>query len=350
MKNILYLTNIEVPYRNRFFNELAKHCNLTVFYERRNSSNRNSKWANAETKNYTNEYLDGINIGNENAFSLHIISILRRKWDLVVIGCYNSIVQILAMAYLKLKNVPFIINLDGEPFIGNGIKAFVKKKILTGAEIYLTAGIKASKSLRKAIGNNHSIIPYYFSSLANKEIKNNAEINTKRENFVLVVGQYLEYKGLDVAFKIACMDMSIQYKFVGMGQRTNLFTCDMGKIPKNVEIIPFLQKKELEIEYQKCALMLLPSRKECWGLVVNEAASFGTPIVSTWGSGAAIEFLSNKYSHFLAKPGDTRTLYECVHRCLESDNSLYSEYLKNTSKYYTIERNVDEHLKAFGII
>ena len=29
MKRILYLTNIEAPYRVRFFNALADHCRLT---------------------------------------------------------------------------------------------------------------------------------------------------------------------------------------------------------------------------------------------------------------------------------------------------------------------------------
>ena len=44
MKRILYLTNIEAPYRVRFFNALADHCRLTVAYERRSSSNRDADW------------------------------------------------------------------------------------------------------------------------------------------------------------------------------------------------------------------------------------------------------------------------------------------------------------------
>ena len=30
---ILFLTNVPAPYRVRFFNELARHCELTVVYE-----------------------------------------------------------------------------------------------------------------------------------------------------------------------------------------------------------------------------------------------------------------------------------------------------------------------------
>ena len=38
---------------------------------------------------------------------------------------------------------------------------------------------------------------------------------------------------------------------------------------------------DLYKEYQQCKCVLLPSKKECWGLVINEAASFGCPIIST---------------------------------------------------------------------
>ena len=152
---------------------------------------------------------------------------------------------------------------------------------------------------------------------------------------------------MNVTFRVACMDSSIRYKFVGMGKRTGLFLKEMGNMPENVKVIPFLQKSDLEEEYRRCSLLLLPTRQECWGLVVNEAASFGTPIVSTWGSGAAMEFIGDEYPQFLAKPGDADSLLECVRKCLKADNGEYSAYLKEVSKQYSIERSVDAHLKAF---
>lgn len=350
MKKVLYLTNIEVPYRVRFFNELASKCELTVMYERRKSANRDGKWASAEEKHYVVEYLDGRNLGDEYGFSLRIIELVKKGWDVVVVGCYNSKVQMLAMAYMRMHHIPFIINLDGEPFIGSGLKAFVKKQMLKGASAYLTAGVKAGASLRKSIGEGKHIIPYYFSSLTDKELARHACLPCNREKYVLVVGQYFDYKGMDVAFDAACRDSSILYKFIGMGKRTDAFARDMGKIPDNVEIIPFLQKKDLEEEYKKCTVLLLPTRQECWGLVVNEAASFGTPIVSTWGSGAAVEFLSGSYPQYLAQPGNAVSLLECIRLCLKSDKSEYVSFLQDFSKQYSIENSVKAHMRAFEIV
>ena len=350
MKKVLYLTNIEVPYRVRFFNELASKCELTVMYERRKSANRDGKWASAEEKHYVVEYLDGRNLGDEYGFSLRIIELVKKGWDVVVVGCYNSKVQMLAMAYMRMHHIPFIINLDGEPFIGSGLKAFVKKQMLKGASAYLTAGVKAGASLRKSIGEGKHIIPYYFSSLTDEELARHACLPCNREKYVLVVGQYFDYKGMDVAFDAACRDSSILYKFIGMGKRTDAFARDMGKITDNVEIIPFLQKKDLEEEYKKCTVLLLPTRQECWGLVVNEAASFGTPIVSTWGSGAAVEFLSGSYPQYLAQPGNAVSLLECIRLCLKSDKSEYVSFLQDFSKQYSIENSVKAHMRAFEIV
>lgn len=185
--------------------------------------------------------------------------------------------------------------------------------------------------------------------MSEKELEHNSKCTCHRsDRTVLVVGQYYDYKGMDLAFRIACKDQSISYKFVGMGSRTDLFLNDLGDIPKNVEIIPFLQKAEIEEEYRKCSLLLLPSRQECWGLVVNEAASYGTPIVSTIGSGAAVEFLSETFPQYLAKPGDIESLYSCIKLCLNADNTKYSEFLKEKSKQYSIERSVKVHVELIN--
>lgn len=341
MKKVLYLTNLEVPYRVAFFNQLAKQCDLTVLYERKKST-RDAKWIGSEKINHTVMYLDGINIGNENSFSLKIAEIVRRKWDLVIVGCYNSKVQMFAMMVMRLFGIPFAINLDGEQFIGSGIKSSLKKMFLRGANAYLIAGHKTAENLKKALGVT-KVYPYNFSSLTKKEVSENSG-KYSRNNTVLVVGQYFDYKGMDVAYKTAALDTSIKYKFVGMGKRTELFIQEIGGETDNVEIIPFLEKSKLFEEYKNCAMLLLPTRQECWGLVINEAASFGMPIVSTIGSGAAVEFLSDEYPQFLAKPDSPEELLYCVRKCFDANRDEYGNFLIRKSKDYTIEENVIVHI------
>ena len=349
-KKVLYLSNIPVPYRVRFFNQLACYCNLTVLYERRESANRDKVWANSEASHYQVEYLDGTNVGRESAFSFKIVDYVRMEWDVVIVGCYNTKVQMMAILVMRLFRIPFVINIDGEPFIDNSLKGKLKQYFLRGAKAYLIAGEKSADSLKAALGNNIVVQPYWFSSLSDDEQRNNSQTACERqENAVLVVGQYYDYKGMDVAYRAACLDMRVRYKFVGMGNRSELFRTDLGgTISNNVEVISFLQKEELEDEYKKCACLVLPSRQECWGLVVNEAASFGTPIVSTYGSGAAVEFILDNYPQYLAKPGDAKSLYDCIMECLQRDNTEYSDFLKKKSATYSIERSVRMHAELIN--
>lgn len=352
MKTILYITNIEVPYKVKFFNELAKHCDLTVLYEREKSSNRNNEWSKSQNIYYKKEYLNGINVGNENSFSLKIFKYLFNKYDEVIISCYNSPIQMLAIIVMRMLHKPYIISIDGELFIdADKSKSKIKKFFLRGAKKYLAAGEQCANNLKKAISNS-DVATYYFSSLSESELKiNNSKCNTrKRGDEILVVGQYFDYKGMDIALEAAKKNPDLRYKFIGMGKRTDLFIKQKdAESVHNVEIIPFLQKEDLENEYCKCSMLVLPSRQECWGLVINEAASFGTPIVATNGSGAAIEFLSDKYSKFIAEAGNADDLYEKINLLLHNDNDLYSNDLVNKSRNYSIEHMVYEHCCALEL-
>lgn len=350
MKRVLYITNVMVPYRVRFFNQLAHHCDLTVLYERKFSVVRNAAWAESEATAYRIRSLNGISVGKEQSFSLGILKYILADYDEIIIGCYNSPVQVFAIMVARLLKIRYIINLDGETFLdGNNLKQRLKRFVLKGAACYLTGGEKSAQSL-KAHGFK-PVYPYYFSSLSESEIVSNAQAPIHRGNNVLVVGQYLPCKGLDIIVSAAKIDASIQYKIVGTAGRTEKFISDFAidDLP-NVRVIPFMDKESLNEEYRRCRMFVLPSRQECWGLVINEAASFGTPIVSTWGSGAAVEFLADNYPQRLVQPGDAEALLAAIQRLMNDYNiEEYSRYLINKTAKYSIENSVEKHLMALNI-
>lgn len=349
MKKVLYLTNIEVPYKVRFFNELSEYCDLTVLYERSSSSNRDSKWAVSEEIKYKAFYLDGFKIGNEFSFSFGVLKYVLGEYDDVIISCFNSPVQLMTSLVMRILKKSYYLSFDGEMFLeGKGLKTRLKRFFVFGAKKYLTAGEKSAESLRKIVGDKE-VIPYYFSSMSMDEIEEHEQRQNEivRGETLLVVGQYFDYKGMDIALEAAKIDSSIQYKFVGMGKRTELFLDEQGaRECSNVQVIPFLQKKELEEEYMKAAMLVLPSRQECWGLVINEAASFGTPIVATEGSGAAVEFLQEGYEKYLAKAGEPKDLVEKIRYFLNEDSTEYSQYLIEKGKKYSVQAMVKAHCVA----
>lgn len=348
MKKVLYISNVQVPYRSKFFDLLAEECELTVLYERSQAGSRDLTWAQSIKGKYKKEFLDGIKIGDESSFSLRIIKYLIKDYDVIILGCYSTPAQMFANLFLRLIRKPFIMNFDGEIFADDkSLKSHLKRFFINGASEYLIAGEYAKKSLEK-ITKNKRIFPYYFSSLSRQEVEEHKNMKERREDYALIVGQYYPYKGLDIAVEAARLLPELKFKFIGMGIRTKEFISETyaDKLG-NVEIIPFLQKEELEEEYRKCKMLILPTRQECWGLVVNEAASFGTPIVSTNGSGAAIEFLFDKYPFLLAEPGNAENLAEVIKSVWSMKTNELSDYLIKKSKKYNIEYNVECHIKAF---
>lgn len=332
MKRVLFICNIQVPYRVRFFNALAEHCHLTVLYESRGCGQRDPRWAGSENSRFRVCY-----------FGKNTISLLEAPWDAVILGCYHTPRQILIGAYLRLRGKSYTISLDGEPFLeGRGWKARCKRWLLSWAKNYLAAGNMAADALKKTVGAK-GVTAYPFSALSEEEIPLRP-VSDGRHQRILVVGQYFPYKGMDVALEAARRDSRLEYCFVGMGSRTERFRREQS-IPPNVRLIPFLQKEELRREMARCALLVLPSRRECWGLVVNEAAALGTAVVSTWGSGAAVEFLGRERPQFLATPADPEDLLRCIHDCLRCDRAAYGAFLQEKSRNYTIEAMVRAHLQ-----
>lgn len=348
MKKVLYITNKEVPYKVKFFNKLSKKCDLTVLFGTANPNNRNEKWAKSVENNFKYYYLSESKVP-----LMKMISFIFKDYDNIIFGCITDKKQLFLMILMRIFNKRYILNLDGEIFItGNSIKDKLKKFFINGADKYLIAGEKSAESVNKVLTKNKKVIPYYFSSLTEKEIcYNSSKKNemTRIDRYILVIGQYFEYKGLDIALKAAADLIQFKFKFIGMGYRTEEFKKLLEEYEiDNVELIPFLQKEELELEYRTCEMLVLPSRRECWGLVVNEAASFGTPIVSTWGSGAAVEFMAPCYSCFLANPDDYKELKEKI---ILLDNykekNKYSQYLKERAMEYNIEKSVSIHERLF---
>lgn len=341
MKKVLFITNIEVPYRTAFFNLLAQEVDLTVLYERHKSSNRDHAWTKGVERHFHYEYLNGTNTGNESSFSFSIIKHINRGYDAVVIGCYNTPAQILAMVTMRMRRIPFYINLDGEPFIGHGIKSILKKWALKGSRGLLVAGNTTIDSVNPAVKNGTTITPYNFSSFTQDDIDYITQLPpVERKDYILIVGQYVYYKGLDVATQVARLMPQQRFIVVGTGYRTEAFikeTCP----PQNVEVIPFLEKKKLIELYRQCRIFMFPSRQECWGLALIEAATCGAPVVSTWGAGAAIDMLATSdYKHYLAQPGDVDSLKKTLITCMNANNTAYSSYLAKRAKQYTIEQNV----------
>lgn len=347
---VLYLTNIHNPYRDAFFEKLGQRCDLTVVFEKREDAARDKSWfENARVNNYKEIFLPERENGYVSRTMLNLIK--NGNYSAVVVGCYNTPRQIAAIEYMRHHKIPYIVNSDGAVYdSGSAIKRHLRCHVLNGANAYLVAGKSSIPGLRRFVGRSARIVSYPLASLDFALVQKLTSSCPQRDpNLVLIVGQFEEYKGLDVALKaIKNLDRGLKFRFVGAGQKAcqlESAVADNGLC--NVEVIPFIDTDKLFEEYLRAGLFVLPSRQECWGLVVNEAAACGCPIVGTWGSGAAVEFLSHDYPQFLAEPDDSCSLAMTIDAFLKrpkDEKDTYSQFLRDKASLFTVEAMVEAHL------
>ena len=182
---ILFITNIPSPYRVDFFNELSKYCSLTVVFENDFVNYRERQWIKDKGFNFESLFLNKSNIEKFRIKQLKTL-IDNGEFDLIVIGCYSTIVGMATIRYLKRKKIDFIISADGGIIKKDESKIMYKlKKYLIGsAKYWFSTGKNTNEYLKYYGADLSNIYIYPFSSIREKSIKeriNNNEIKKLKE-------------------------------------------------------------------------------------------------------------------------------------------------------------------------
>lgn len=220
---ILWLTNIPSPYRVDFFNELGKLCELTVLFEKKNASDRDNSWLNYNIKNFQAIFLKGISCGVAEAFCPNIVSYLRKKkYDRIVVTNYSDPTGILAVAAMRLRNIPYIIEGDGGfARNGKGIKETVKKWILKKSALCFSTSQTHDNYYEKYDVKQERIVRYPFTSLHKSDILSSPvsqsekrllrkKLGIAEEKMIVSVGQFNSYqRDLIYLLKPCCKQYAI---------------------------------------------------------------------------------------------------------------------------------------------
>ena len=360
---VLFLTNIPSPYRVDFFNELGKYCELTVLFERRNASDRDEKWQYVSNINFESIFLNGVRVGNDSALNLSVLKYLNKGYDFIVIGGYSTPTGMLAIIYLNLKKIPFILNTDGG-FIKKDKKIIylIKKYFISSASAWLSTGENTNEYLLHYGANRAKIHNYPFTSLDVNEMLHvpiseddkfaiKKELNLVEKKIVISVGQFIYRKGIDVLINATrSIDHNVGFYIIG-GEPTKEYLDIIKKYRiKNIHFLNFKSKQELIKYYKAADIFVLPTREDIWGLVINEAMACGLPIITTKRCIAGLELVKNGENGFIVNVDNWNELREKILNILENEklrNSMAKESLKRIKKY-TIQNMVKAHLSIFS--
>ena len=362
-KRVLYLTNIPSPYRVEFFNELTKYMDVTVAFELRNAKNRDEAWQSGENYKFKAVFMKPLITRTESAYCPEVFKLLKEfKSDIIVVGGYATPTGMAAILYLKAKKIPFYLNCDGG-FASND--SLFKKKVKTffigSANYYLSTGVGADKYLVYYGAKKERIYHYSFSSLREEDIE--AAVNRRDEkvrlrnelgisekNMIVFVGSFIHRKGIDILLKASTNMVDTAVVLIGGSDISGYKEIISEKFRVHIYPVGFKNKEEIKKYYQAADLMVLPTREDIWGLVINEAMAQGLPVVTTNRCLAGLTLVENGENGYIVPVEDIEATKTAIEKVFEGDNA--SEFGKKSLeeiKNYTIERMAIEHRDIFEL-
>jgi len=355
---VLYITRGPSPYKTDFFNELGKKCDLTVVFEMHPNeiTDRDQEWCKENFLYFKGEYFGGIRfrVGyNYWSFDIFKWFLKFREYDYVIMGMYSTPIESALIVLSKICKVKYIISSEGG-FIKKDkiLVGLYKRFLLKNAELYLASGELTKKYLEYYCAEKDKIRLYPFTSYKEEDVFKQSISNEKKTDLknkygikekkvILGVGSFIHRKGWDVLIKAdRYIEKDVGLYIVG-GKTIDIYTRIIEEYDlKNIHFVEFKNKSELADYYRMADLFVLPTRYDIWGLVINEAMSYGLPVITTETCIAGVELIDNAINGYIVKNEDYIDLSEKINLLLK-DEALMKKMGKNNMikiQDYTIEK------------
>ena len=146
-------------------------------------------------------------------------------------------------------------------------------------------------------------------------------ININESFRVLYVGQLHFRKGLRYAIAAFKQLKHPKKEFVIVGSKSGVTGLEKVKIPKEVIFTGTLKGEELNDQYRRASVFILPSLEEGLALVQLEALSFGVPILITSRTGGC-DIIKDRVHGFIVPPADAPALAERLQEMADNKDLL----------------------------
>ena len=151
---------------------------------------------------------------------------------------------------------------------------------------------------------------------------------SKKQEFpksILYVGRYLPFKGVELLWKVFARLVDSEFpdwKLICLG--TGDLWEQRMQHPK-IEHVGFVQPENMHHYLEKSGIFILPSTREPWGVVVQEMAAAGLPLICSNAIGAASAFLENNRNGFRFEANDEQDLEHALRSIMQKDQQSLVE-------------------------
>jgi glycosyltransferase involved in cell wall biosynthesis len=318
------LTEIPAPYRIPLFNALAERVDLRVLFLAHADPRRSFYEQHAEEWRFEHEFLRGFELrrgGRWVVLSLGALRALHRfRPDAVGVGGWNQPAFWLARAYARARCVPLLVWVESTTHDARSesrVLESAKRAMIRRAAGFFVPG-SAARAYVRSFGISDERIAVAPNAV-DERIFGPAAVDRRgrRTCTFLYVGRLDADKGLEVLLR-AFANVPGELVLVGSGDEEGRLR---EQADERVAFRGALGRDALPAEYAAADVFVLPSRSEPWGMVLNEAAAAGLPLVASEGVGAADDLIEEGINGFRVPVGDAEALARALRR-LAGDEGL----------------------------
>ena len=328
-KKLAIITNIPSPYRVDFFHYLQQHekeYEIHIIYASENEDNRS--WEIDREKMKNSHFLDSWTLKIPRRYDTKYIHIsrgvgtlLKRLQPDVVVGSEYNPTILQAVRYCSRRGIPYVSWTDGtlhsERNI-SGLQKRLRRYVISHAAAYIGSSTK-SREAQIAYGADPRRC--FISFLTADLDKYRVESKDRQPDRILCVGSLIERKGIDLLLR-ALTDMEAPFTLAlagAGGEEENLRRlAEEQKLQERVEFLGYLQLDELRSQYEKSGIFVLPTREDCFALVILEAMCAGLPVICSKYADGSGDLVEDGVNGYIVDPYDAENFHSRLRELLQN--------------------------------
>ena len=278
-------------------------------------------------------------------------------YDIIDAQAYSPLLSSSIMA--KIKRTPIIgvvydtSTTNNDQWLQSKNTASLMEKVLLKLpyDRILTISPATRKSLIEDFNVKEDNIELLYCGVDIKKF-DRVHVDSYDDNRIIFVARLATHKHaddlIDVVHEIKKTNPEVNCVIVGRGkEKENLVRMvDEYNLNDSVTFKQDLTDEELIREIKQSAMLVLPSTREGFGLVLAEANCCNKPVIS-YASGGTVNVVDDGYSGYLVKPRDKDALKEKIELLL-NDKHLQRQIgdngRKRVEEYFDWDKIVDEYV------
>jgi glycosyltransferase involved in cell wall biosynthesis len=352
--NVAFITHFCPHYRVKTFEVLAQAYNVEYFFYSPGNEWYGQGIHGVRGGNFRYTYLPGFQLTQRTRVAPSLLTHLWRKDYAVFVKCINGRFALTATYLIaRLRRIPFVLwtgiwttlqtpshrlafpvtrwlyrHADAIVVYGEHVKSYLVEQGVQKEKIFVAA---------------HAVDNSLYSRAVSPEekAKHKAKLSLEGRKVVLYLGRLEEIKGLDYlirAFARLNVDDTVLV-VAGDGslyRRLTALAQEQG-IQAKTRFVGYVSPEDAQLYYAVADVFALPSvtmptGKETWGLVVNEAMNQGLPVIASDAVGAAAGGLvQSGVNGFVVPERDSAALAQAIERIL-TDAKLREEMSQNARR------------------